>query len=375
MVKKRICVLQKFEYMKELLLSFLLTVCALTSLHAQKIQVVDRDGNAIPYANVMTTDAKLIGTTDLDGVLNSVNGAKNIVITHVAYQSQTVTIPPSSLRGGGEGLRVTLADATFDLPEITVTKKEYTYLQVYYRVVAINKEGVQYYRSGISDNFLNKSSGKQETSKQHIVKSQSTMLKLALNMFVGGKIDNYAKMHTETVEKTLQENFPRQGLRFVASGAGRKNIVDKYGTIGSITDKNGKRRYSFDLHKAALHKMQAEGKTKDLKKAKQAEAKNRNIVSSSYRAYSIDGNGKYNPEDFLMEQHMLSFESENNGQTIIILDYYASDRGYVTKEEMKAIKKRNKAKLSFSYLQNFERSHNIPPLAPEILAKVKALAQ
>lgn len=361
--------------MKHLFLSFLLTVCALTSLHAQKIQVVDRDGNAIPYANVMTTDAKLIGTTDLDGVLNSVNGAKSIVITHVAYQSQTVTIPPSSLRGGGEGLRVTLADATFDLPEITVTKKEYTYLQVYYRVVAINKEGVQYYRSGISDNFLNKSSGKQETSKQHIVKSQSTMLKLALNMFVGGKIDNYAKMHTETVEKTLQENFPRQGLRFVAGGAGRKNIVDKYGTIGSITDKNGKRRYSFDLHKAALHKMQAEGKTKDLKKAKEAEAKNRNIVSSSYRAYSIDGNGKYNPEDFLMEQHMLSFESENNGQTIIILDYYASDRGYVTKEEMKAIKKRNKAKLSFSYLQNFERSHNIPPLAPEILAKVKALAQ
>lgn len=362
--------------MKRLFLSVILTICAAASLHAQKIQVVDQDGNAIPYANVMTTDATLIGTTGLDGVLSSVGGAKSIVITHVAYQSQTVNIPApaSSLGGGRDAVVVTLKDANFDLPEITVTKKEYTHLQVYYRVVAINKNGVQYYRSGISDNFLNKSTGKQETSKQHIVKSQSTMLKMALNMLVGGKIDNYAMMHTKTVETTLREHFPQQGLKIVANGADKKTIVDKYGTIGSVTDKNGKRRYSFDLHKAALHKMQAEGKTKELQKAKEAEAKGKNVVSSSYRAYSIDGNGKYNPEDFLMEQHMLSFESEENGQTIIILDYYASDRAYVTKEEMKAIKKRNKVKMSFGYLQSFERSHNIPPLAPEVLAKVKALA-
>lgn len=349
-----------------LIVAALLVLCTAMYVQAQTLQTVDKEGNSIPYATVMTTEATLIGTTGLDGTIDNLQGAKTVIVTHVAYKPKTVNVQEGRQR-------VVLEDALFDLPELTVTKKDYTYLQVYYRVVACNKEGVQYYRSGISNNFLNKKKGKQETSKQHIVMARSKILKMALNMFIGGKIDDYAKMHLDPVEKTLRELFPKQGLKFTGNGSGRKSIVNKYGTIGSVIDKNGQRRYSFDLHDAILHEIQAGGNKKDIEKARKRDAEAKNRVSSSYRAYSIDENGKYNPEDFLMEQHTLSFDSESQGHTVIILDYYATNRSYVSKEEMKSIKKKSKVKMSYSYLQNFERQHNIPPLAPQILSKVKAL--
>ena len=124
------------------MLAAILTLCGTMSVNAQKIEIVDVDGNAVPYASVMTADATLIGVTGMDGVIADIEGAKTVVISHVAYQPKTVAVE-------ADGLRVTLEDADFNLPEITVTKKDYTYLQRYYRVVIINKDGVLYYRSGI----------------------------------------------------------------------------------------------------------------------------------------------------------------------------------------------------------------------------------
>ena len=39
------------------------------STKAQKIEVVDSDGNAVPYASVLTADAEYIGITDLEGAI------------------------------------------------------------------------------------------------------------------------------------------------------------------------------------------------------------------------------------------------------------------------------------------------------------------
>ena len=140
-----------------------LTFCGAVRADAQKIEIVDKAGNAVPFASVMTTEATVIGVTGPDGVLADVKGAKTVVVSHGAYQPKTVSVEAD------DGQRVTLDDADFSLPEITVTKKDYTYLQVYYRIVCMNdKDGVAYYRAGIVDNFLNEASGKQESEKQHI---------------------------------------------------------------------------------------------------------------------------------------------------------------------------------------------------------------
>ena len=108
------------------MLAAILSLCGAMSVKAQKIEIVDMDGNAVPYASVMTADAALIGVTGMDGVIADIGGPKTVVISHVAYQ-------PKTARVGADGLRVTLEDADFNLPEITVTKKDYTYLQQFER--------------------------------------------------------------------------------------------------------------------------------------------------------------------------------------------------------------------------------------------------
>ena len=352
--------------MKIWMIAAILILCSAVSVKAQRIEIVDMDGNAVPYASVMTADAALIGVTGTDGVIADIGGTRTVVISHVAYQPKTVAV-------GADGLRVTLEDADFNLPEITVTKKDCTYLQVYYRVVIINKDGVLYYRAGIMDNFLNERNGKQESSKQHITMAKSGTMKVAFNLILGDKIDSHAKMRTEPLEQSMPKKFKSQGLRFVDMGSGKKSIVDNYGTLGSVVDRDGQRRFTIDAYQLTLHRLEVEGKTKKLEKMKQQDAEEKNRVNSSYRSYAIDESGHYSPEDYLMEQNMLSWDDEKNGHALIVMDYFATDRGYLSKEQVKQTKKDNKVKLSYDYLQQFERQHSIPALAPEVLARMKEL--
>ena len=356
------------------ILAAILTFCSAAGVNAQKIVVVDKDGNAVPYASVMTADAALIGVTGMDGVIADIGGAKAVVISHVAYQPKTVAVDKSSPSGELEGgLRVTLEDADFNLPGITVTKKDYTYLQMYYRVVIINKDGVLYYRAGIMDNFLNETNGKQESSKQHITMAKSGTMKVAFNLMLGDKIDAKAQIHPVPLEQSMPEKFKSQGLRFMDAGSGKKSIVDNYGTLGSVIDRDGQRRFTIDAYQSALHRLEAEGKTKKLEKRLQRDAKMENRINSSYRAYAIDESGHYRPEDYLMEQNMLTWDDSKNGQVLVVMDYFATDRGYLSKEQVKQTKRDNKVNLSYDYLQQFEHQHHIPALASEVFTRMQEL--
>jgi len=132
--------------MKRILLMVAVALMTAMNGKAQRLQVVDTEGNPVPYASVLNAKAEYIGITDLEGVVADVKGAKDITITHVAYKTKNV-------KPSGKDMVITLEDADFELPEITITKKDYTYLQVYYRVVAISKEDVLFYRVGLVDNF------------------------------------------------------------------------------------------------------------------------------------------------------------------------------------------------------------------------------
>ena len=88
---------------------------------AQRLEIVDKDGNAVPYASVMTADATLVGVTGMDGTIADIGGAKTVVISHVAYQPKTVAV-------GTEGLKVK--------PDNKV-KLSYDYLQQFARQHAI----------------------------------------------------------------------------------------------------------------------------------------------------------------------------------------------------------------------------------------------
>ena len=70
--------------MKKYLLMAAVAMMAATNAFAQKIEVVDADGYGIPLVSVLTEDGNLIGTTDLNGILTDVKGAKKVALSHLA---------------------------------------------------------------------------------------------------------------------------------------------------------------------------------------------------------------------------------------------------------------------------------------------------
>ena len=54
-------------------------------VNAQRIRIIDKDGQPVPYVSVMTADAKFIGVTDLDGVIADVKGADTIKNLHLPH--------------------------------------------------------------------------------------------------------------------------------------------------------------------------------------------------------------------------------------------------------------------------------------------------
>lgn len=352
--------------MKRILLIAIFALVVAMNGKAQRLQVIDANGTPVPYASVLNTNAEYIGITDLEGVVPDVKGAKDIIITHVAFKTKNV-------KPLGKDMVVILEEADFELPEITITKKEYTYLQVYYRIVAISKSGVLFYRAGLVDNFYNEEKRKQESSKQHITKAKSGTVKTVGNLIMNFIVDAKATIRTKTEEERMLQKYKDLGLKIVSEGSSRKRIIDNYGTLGSIIDQNGQRRITIDETLAYLHYLEAENKTRELKKVEKRKAKVENAVSNSYCVFSIDDNGNYRPEDFLLEQHLYSGDYEKHGHCIFIMDFFATNRGYYSKEGMKQVKKNIKVKMTYDWTRQFEHDHAIPAFVPAVQQKVDEL--
>ena len=350
----------KNKMMKQLktLVIAVMTMMAAMNVHAQKIQTVDKDGQPVPYASIINEDGNIIGTTDLNGVLNDVRGAKVVSITHVAYQPKKVEV--------GQGGRVTLEDADFGLPEITVTKKPLVYVQTYYRMIYQNDDSempIYYYRAGVLNNWYDKQTKKLSSDESHYSACNMGIFKTALNTVLNAHIKQVANMKMSKVENRMKHGYKAIGLNFVANGTGKQRITDNFGTVGSVTDNQdkGERRYSYDSSTLRQHMIQVTGS--DKKKAKEAkrEERKKNRKDQDFIVYRIDENGNYAPEDFVMLQRASSYD-DNNGKshTNIMMQVFTVERAYVTKDELKQIKKENKMKMNYQNLQQFERSHHVP---------------
>jgi hypothetical protein len=116
--------------MKRILWMVAVAMMAVLGAQAQKIEVVDAEGHGIPLVSVLTEDGNLIGTTDLNGVVNDVKGAAKVAVTHVAFHPQLVSI--ASLNNG----RITMEALDYELQEIVVKPKPYIYVETYYRAYA-----------------------------------------------------------------------------------------------------------------------------------------------------------------------------------------------------------------------------------------------
>ena len=339
---------------------------------AQQIRTIDKDGQPVPYVSVMTTDAKIIGITDIDGVLEDVKSADSITVSHISYK-------PKLYKVNGKSGSITLEDADFGLPEIVVKKKPLVYVQTYYRMFYYDDEdGVNYYRVGLTDNVYDRTTKKLKTNTVNASKAIIGLIKTTINTLAGSILNRASQIHMEKREESLVNKNKDIKLTITPEGPGRKRISDFKGTIGHITDDQsaGQRRFSFDTHLISRHRLEAIGNTKKQAKREKRDAKKKNRQESDFIIYRIDENGNYQPEDLVMAQNMTSYDKERDGKTVhtvIAFQLFTTDRAYVDKAELKALKKANKMKMTFQNIQNFERTHNIPALTPVIQKKLNEL--
>lgn len=354
---------------------FMVTAVALMAVingWSQRLQVIDSEGNPIPYASVLNPDAEYIGITNLEGVVADLKGAEDIIISHIAFRTKI-------LKPSGKDLVVTLEDANFDMPEIIVQPKPYIYVQTYYRMYFYSSDdGMYYYRAGLTDNTYDIAKKTVDGKTKVVSKAKYALLKTAFGM-IGAMLDQHSQIKPKSFEERMKERGKAVKVEFKDVAPGKQIISDFKGTIGYVTDDmvNHLRRYSYNSHQFFLHKLEAEGKDKILEKKKKRGERRKNKEESDYYLYSIDDNGKYGPEDLVMFQNMSSWDySHDDDKTehiIIGMQVFTTDRAYVTKEELKERRKANKMKLSYANIRQFELEHNIPAIAPAIQQKLNEL--
>ncbi len=338
---------------------------------AQKIEVVDTDGNGIPYASILTPDADYIGVTNLEGILSDAKGAKDITVSHVAFKTKRVKLD-------GKDVRITLEEADFSLEEITVEPKPFIYVQTYYRLYIHNEEdGIIYYRAGLTDNCYDPKKKVVTAKTSHISKAKMAIIKAIVGM-LGSALDELSQIKAEKVEDRILKKGKIMGMTITDVAPGKKRIDDKWGTLGYITDDkdSGLRRFSYDFHKLFMHYMEAKGMDKELAKKKKRDEKKKNRTETDYSVYQIDENGNYGPEDFVMMEDLTNYDVEEDGKTIHSINgmqVYTIERAYVTKEELKLRKKQNKMKMTLQNIKQFEQQHNIPPLPASVQKAIDGL--
>lgn len=343
-------------------------VMTAVSIQAQRLRLIDTEGAPVSYASVMTPDAVYVGITDLDGVLADLKGNTNVVVSHVAYKTQNVKI-------NGEETVATLEDADFGLNEITVSPKPLVYVQTYYRMYFYSdKDGMVYYRVGLTDNVYDTVKKKVTASTDHKAKAKMGIVKTILGM-MGSLFDRASHIREKKLEDRMQEWGKATKIKITEEGPGRKRISDFKGTVGYITDdkKDGLRRFTYNNSLMYNHRLEAEGKEKELQKRAKREEKEKNKQESNYYLYRINEDGSYAPEDFVMRENMDSWDEEKDGEMvhyIICIQVFTTDRSYVTKNELKQRKKDNKMKLDYNNIQQFERSHRIPALPAAVQKKL-----
>ena len=338
---------------------------------AQKIEVVDTDGNGIPYASILTPDADYIGVTNLEGILSDAKGAKDITVSHVAFKTKRVKLD-------GKDVRITLEEADFSLEEITVEPKPFIYVQTYYRLYIHNEEdGIIYYRAGLTDNCYDPKKKVVTAKTSHISKAKMAIIKAIVGM-LGSALDELSQIKAEKVEDRILKKGKIMGMTITDVAPGKKRIDDKWGTLGYITDDkdSGLRRFSYDFHKLFMHYMEAKGMDKELAKKKKRDEKKKNRTETDYSVYQIDENGNYGPEDFVMMEDLTNYDVEEDGKTVHSINgmqVYTIERAYVTKEELKLRKKQNKMKMTLQNIKQFEQKHNIPPLPASVQKAIDGL--
>ena len=354
--------------MKRLFLLIVTATMVALGVQAQRIVVVDEDGVGIPLVSVLNDDGVLLGTTNLDGVLADIRGAARLTLTHVSYQPLQVSV--SDLQNG----RITMKEIDFGLQEIVVSPKPYIYIETYYRMYVFLNDSLCFYQAGIMPNAYNIEKKKVDSFSQTNC-SGDFCPKFGASIIWGARAMEF---EAGVVHKSAVSYFkPGNGgankyyITMTEEPDGRRRLSNPEGTLGYIDDDDDLTRFTVDGAKAQMYADKVDGRNKLLQHRQES-----NYQYQFTDIFRHDEDGNCNIEDFVMYSHHWEYD-DKKGHRKVIIETYATDRGYMDKSEWKARKKELKREyvspMTIEQLETYATTHHIPALSPVIRSAIEAM--
>ncbi len=356
-----------------------IVVAMTVQVQAQRLQVVDSEGEPVAFVCATTQAGVLIGTTDINGWLSDTKGNRTVYLSHTAFEPLAVDM--STVVND----RVVLKDVTYDLPDVEVKPKELAYVQTYYRLIYFDDEGPLYFRGGVIDNTYEFATKKTSSKTRSLSKGENGLLRFLISTIAGRYIDKLGQVSENSRHKQLLAMEKEGKITITGDSATRQIVADSISTLGYIdTDANaGVRTTSFNIWAYYDHEKKAKeeakeardlAKGKKIKKKDNKQAEDKEREETFYEVYRIDEDGRSRVDDFVMRQFQVgSKKRSGDGRFMIFMQAYATDRNYVDKKEYKQLRKENKVDMSIEELRRFEQSHKIPPLPENIQAQIDKL--
>ena len=344
-------------------------------MQAQKLQVLDTDGNPIAYVCVTNERGSLVGSTDTQGWLEDTKGNDVLVLSHIAFEDTTLRV--ADIVDG----RVVMRDVDFNLPDIEVKPKELAYVQTYYRLIYFDEDGPIYYRGGVIDNTYEFAKEKTQSKTRSLAKGENGLIRFLISTIVGRYIDRLGQIQKESTYQKLLRYHDEGKLSIVEGTPGRQIVSDTVSVLGYIdTDTvTLQRTTSFNMWAYSDHVKATRDAAKAAAKGKKPKDEKKEKYESQesyYEVYRIDREGRSRIDDFVMRQLQVIGHRDSNGKEyMILLQAYTTDRNYIDKKEYKQLRKDNKVDMEIEELKTFERAHNIPTLAPDIQSQIDRLFQ
>ena len=338
------------------------------NVHAQRIQVVDNDGNGIPLVSVLTEDGTYIGTTGLDGVLADVKGAAKVAVTHVAYKPQLITI--ASLQGG----LITMEDIGYDLEEIVVKPKPLIYVEVLYRVYVYRNDSLCYFLSGIMPNAYNIQKKKMEHGSYYQAHAEHcNKMGAASTWFVRAEQFHAGIAGTndlQGMEKSMKNKF---FVTATVDDSTHTTYSNPEGVIGQFTRAGGQWRMTLDAGKMQMYANKAKGETKMLKKREE-----KGYEYQFTTIFDDDTEPRHAVENYMMDLNHWEY-NDKKSHVKFFVESYATDHYYMDEQEWKDKKKSMKEdyspQMTLDQLDSYANSHNIPALSPSVREAIGKLRQ
>jgi hypothetical protein len=348
---------------------FLTTLLLITlSAKAQKITVVDTDGNGIHLVTVLAEDGTMIGATDLNGTLLDVKGAKKVVLTHIAYKSKLVDV--ASLQNG----QVTMEDLDYNLAEIVVMPKPLIYVETYYRVYAFANDSLRYYLAGIMPNSYDLEKKKVKAGSYMESYGEFSISRGAAITW-GARAQEFkaGKIHKSGAIDILKGGQSRDYyfVTLADEGKGRQRVSNPEGTVGFIETEENEVHMTLDAGKMQMYRNKVLGQDVILKGREKTE-----YDYEFNEVFNIDEEGNATIADMVMSSDHWEWNG-SKGRMKFIIETYATDHSYIDAKDFKAkkkeLRKKYVAKMKLDDLEAYATSHGIPALAPSLRRAIEKL--